>query len=114
MKKPESNKVEKKYKIVVYTPESHARILRETLGNAGAGIIGKYTHCTFSIKGTGRSKPMQGATPTIGVVGEIAEIQEERIETVCDESKLEVVLKAIQNVHPYEESATEGYPLENK
>jgi hypothetical protein len=102
----------KKYKIVVYVPESHADKLREAIGNAGAGEIGKYTRCTFTIKGTGRFKPGEGANPTIGEIGKLEEVAEDRIETVCNEEKLKDVLKAIKNVHPYEEPATDVYPIE--
>lgn len=102
----------KRYKIIVYTPESHADILREAIGNAGAGIIGKYSYCTFTIKGTGRFKPLDGANPTIGEVGKLEEVQEDRIETVCEEDKLKAVLQAIKDVHPYEEPATDVYQIE--
>jgi hypothetical protein len=102
----------KRYKIVVYVPESHADILREAMGNAGAGKIGNYSHCTFTIKGTGRFKPEQGANPTIGEVGRMEEVSEDRIETVCSPDKLQDVLKAIKEVHPYEEPATDVYPIE--
>ena len=102
----------KKYKIVVYVPEDHADQLREAMGNAGAGKIGNYTHCTFTVKGTGRFKPGEGANPTIGNVGKLEEVAEDRIETVCNETKLKQVLKAIKNAHPYEEPATDVYPIE--
>lgn len=102
----------KRYKIVLYVPESHADQLREAIGNAGAGIIGNYSHCTFTIKGTGRFKPLEGANPTIGEVGNLEEVSEDRIETVCEADKLEAVLKAIKDVHPYEEPATDVYPIE--
>jgi hypothetical protein len=101
----------KKFKIVVYVPEDHAHQLREAMGNAGAGKIGNYTHCTFTVKGTGRFKPGEGANPTIGNVGKLEEVAEDRIETVCNEAKLKQVLKAIENAHPYEEPATDVYPL---
>ncbi len=102
----------KRYKIVVYVPELHADKLREAMGNAGAGIIGNYTHCTFTIKGIGIFKPVEGAHPTIGEVGKLEEVSEDRIETVCEEDKLKGVLKAIREVHPYEEPATDVYPIE--
>lgn len=102
----------KKYKIVVYVPESHGDILREAIGNAGAGKIGNYTHCMFTIKGTGQFKPGEAANPTIGKVGKLEKVEEERIETVCAEEKLKDVLKAIKEVHPYEEPATDVYPIE--
>lgn len=104
--------MEKRYKIVVYVPEDHADKLREAIGNAGAGKIGNYSHCTFTIKGTGRFKPEEGANPTIGSVGNLEEVAEDRIETVCSGEKLQDVLKSIREVHPYEEPATDVYPIE--
>jgi hypothetical protein len=105
-------KSKKLYKIVVYVPEDHADELRSAMGNSGAGIIGKYSHCTFTIKGMGRFKPLEGANPTIGEVGKLEVVSEDRIETVCDEARLRDVLKAIKDVHPYEEPATDVYPIE--
>jgi len=102
----------KKYKIVIYVPLDHADALRAAMGDAGAGKIGNYTHCTFSVKGTGRFKPEAGANPTIGEVGKLEAVEEERIETVCAEEKLKDVLSAIKNVHPYEEPATDIYIIE--
>lgn len=104
--------MKKRYKIVVYVPEDHGDKLREAMGNAGAGKIGNYSHCTFTIKGTGRFKPEEGANPTIGAVGKLEEVSEDRIETVCSGDKLQDVLKAIKEVHPYEEPATDVYPIE--
>ena len=75
--------MDKRYKLVVYVPESQADALREAIGNAGAGKIGNYSHCTFTLKGTGRFKPEEGANPTIGEVGKLEEVLEDRIETVC-------------------------------
>ncbi len=102
----------KLYKIVVYVPESHGDALREAMGNAGAGKIGNYTFCTFTSTGTGRFKPGEGSNPTIGEVGKLEVVQEERIETVCSEEVLKQVLRAIKDVHPYEEPATDVYPIE--
>jgi hypothetical protein len=66
----------KSYKIVVFAPETHADILREVMGKAGAGKIGNYEHCTFSIKGTGRFRPTVGANPAIGEVGSLEAVAE--------------------------------------
>lgn len=70
-------------KIVVFVPETHADIIRKALGEAGAGLIGDYKHCSFSVKGTGRYVPLQTAHPTIGRINEMSKVVEERIETVC-------------------------------
>jgi hypothetical protein len=101
-----------RYKIVFYVPEAHADALREAIGNAGAGIIGNYSHCTFTIKGVGRFKPNQNANPSIGERGKLEEVIEDRIETVCEGTKLKAVLQAIKDTHPYEEPAIDVYPIE--
>jgi hypothetical protein len=75
----------KLFKVVVTVPQSHANIVREAMGNAGAGILGNYSHCTLSTKGVGRFKPLKGTHPTIGKVGKLEEVIEERIETTCEE-----------------------------
>lgn len=103
----------KKVKIVLTVPESHADIVRKAMGDAGAGRIGNYSHCTFSSKGIGVFKPENGANPTIGKVGDVESVVEERIETVCDRSILKEVLQAIKKNHPYEEIALDIWPLED-
>ena len=105
----ESNNV----KLVVFVPETHTDVVREAMGKAGAGKIGNYSHCTFSIKGVGRFKPETGASPHIGKVGKLEEVLEERVETVVERSKLKEVIEAIKKVHPYEEVAFDIYPLES-
>ncbi len=100
-------------KIVIFVPETHTDIVREAMGKAGAGKIGNYTYCTFSSKGIGRFKPEVGANPHIGEVGKFEEVIEERIETICSREKLQEVIRAIKEVHPYDEIAMDVYPLEN-
>ena len=100
-------------KIVVFVPEAHVGIVRDALGKAGAGKIGNYTSCSFSVKGTGRFNPEQGANPHIGEVGKFEEVAEERIEGNCPKEKLDDVIKAIKKVHPYDEVAFDVYPLLN-
>jgi hypothetical protein len=98
-------------KIVVFVPLTHTDIVREAIGDAGAGIIGNYSHCTFSSVGTGRYKPLEGAKPAIGEVGKYEEVEEERVEFVCPKDKAHQVIEAIKKVHPYEEVAFDIYPL---
>ncbi|MFL5297194.1 MAG: hypothetical protein ACJ798_12505 [Phenylobacterium sp.] len=102
----------KRYKLVVYVPETHADAVREAMGGAGAGRIGNYTHCTFTVRGTGRFRPEAGAKPAVGEVGGLEAVAEERIETVCEADVLRPVLDAIRQAHPYEEPATDVYPIE--
>jgi hypothetical protein len=98
-------------KIVVFVPITHADIVRQAMGDAGAGRIGLYSHCSFSADGLGRYIPLDGAHPAIGEVGKIEQVQEERVECVCERVKAREVLAAIRKVHPYEEVAFDIYLL---
>lgn len=99
------------YKIVVTVPENEADKLREAIGNAGGGTVGNYTHCSFSVKGIGRFKPVDGANPAIGQVGQFEEVIEERIEITCDSGSVKAVMQAIRQTHSYEEPAIDVYEL---
>jgi len=101
-----------KVKLVVFVPEAHADSVREAIGNAGAGKIGNYSFCSFSVKGMGRFKPEVGAGPAIGKIGNLEAVTEERIEFVCDKNILDEVISAIKGAHPYEEVALDIYSLE--
>ena len=81
------------------------------MGDAGAGRIGNYSHCSYSVAGTGRYKPLAGAHPAIGKVGEFEKVEEEKIECICERSKAKEIITAIRKVHPYEEVALDIYPL---
>ncbi|KKR80213.1 MAG: NGG1p interacting factor 3 protein, NIF3 [Candidatus Daviesbacteria bacterium GW2011_GWA1_41_61] len=101
----------KTVKIVVFVPKTHTDIVRQAIGGAGAGKIGLYSHCSYSVDGIGRYKPMEGAHPAIGEIGKFEQVQEERIECVSDQKKAKAVIAAIRKVHPYEEVAFDIYPL---
>ena len=103
----------KNYKIVVFVPVTHATELREAMGDAGGGIVGNYSYCTFGVRGVGRFLPNEGANPTIGEVGTLQAVDEERFETGCSEDNLQEVLSAIRAVHPYEEPVIDVYLLED-
>ena len=98
-------------KLVVFVPETHADIVRKAMGEAGAGIVGDYEFCSFSTKGIGRFIPLKTAHPAIGEIGKMEEVTEERIETVCYKKDFDKIIKAIKEVHPYEEVALDVYPL---
>lgn len=97
--------------LVVIVPETHADKVREALGRAGAGKVGNYTHCSFSVKGSGRFLPQKGARPFIGEEGKLETVAEERIETVCDRSILPRVIVEVRKAHPYEEPSIDVYPM---
>lgn len=105
---------EKLFKIVTYVPISHADNVREALGDAGAGYIGDYSHCSFQTEGQGTFKPLEGTTPYIGTQDQLEFVDEMRIETVIDEKRLANVIDALIHAHPYEEVAYDIFPLMNQ
>jgi hypothetical protein len=98
-------------KIVVFVPENQADNIRKAIGEAGAGIIGEYTFCSYSIKGVGRYLPSQNANPHIGSVGKLESVDEERIEVQCEKTRAKKIIEIIKQVHPYEEVVIDVYPL---
>jgi hypothetical protein len=100
-----------KVKIVTFVPIENADIVRQALGSAGAGVIGEYSFCSYSVIGKGRFIPSENAHPHIGTVGTPEIVEEERIEVVCDRSVAKEVIKAMKHVHPYEEVAFDIYQL---
>lgn len=98
-------------KLVVFVPEKDADRVRQSLGEAGAGQIGEYSFCSFTIKGVGRFKPSSNANPHIGTKGELESVDEERIEVACEKDQASKIIDVIKKVHPYEEVVIDIYPM---
>ncbi|HET9860979.1 MAG TPA: Nif3-like dinuclear metal center hexameric protein [Nocardioidaceae bacterium] len=92
-------------KLVTFVPHEHAEPLRQAITAAGAGSIGDYDSCTFTTAGEGRFRPLDGATPMIGQVGEVEVVAESRIEAVFPRARRRHVIEAMRSAHPYEEPA---------
>ena len=92
-------------KLVTFVPHEYAEALRRAVTDAGAGAIGDYDSCTFTVEGEGRFRPLDGATPAIGRVGEVEVVAESRIEAVFPRGRRSRVVGAVKAVHPYEEPA---------
>ena len=92
-------------KLVTFVPHEHSGTVLTALYDAGAGQIGNYTNCSFSIDGEGTFKPTEHANPTIGEK-HVQEIVSERRIEVLFPSYLQVrILNALRKAHPYEEVA---------
>lgn len=102
------------FKIVTFVPIKDAGKVRQAMGDAGAGVLGNYHHASFSSRGIGRFIPEEGANPAIGEVERLEEVEEERIEVICQKERVKDVVAAIKATHPYEEIPMEIYQLLNK
>jgi dinuclear metal center YbgI/SA1388 family protein len=101
-------------KLVTFVPETHLADLRVALSQAGAGVIGHYTECTFATSGMGTFRPGNGANPFSGRTGELNEEPELRLETLVAKALLPQVLKALHATHPYEVPAYDIVALESQ
>ncbi|MEB3034519.1 Nif3-like dinuclear metal center hexameric protein [[Mycobacterium] nativiensis] len=99
-------------KWVIYTPAEHAEAVRAAVFAAGAGHIGDYSHCSWSVTGIGRFLPGAGATPTIGQVGATEQVSEDRVEVVAPARARGRIHAALLAAHPYEEPAFDIFALQ--
>ncbi|MCH8204233.1 MAG: Nif3-like dinuclear metal center hexameric protein [Candidatus Hydrogenedentes bacterium] len=92
-------------KLVTFVPQSHLAAVRDAVSAAGAGVIGDYTHCSFSAPGTGTFKPGAGASPYSGSKHRVNQEPELRFETLLPKARAAEVIQALKEAHPYEEVA---------
>ncbi len=102
----------KHYKLIVYIPESHTEAVKKAMFNAGAGRQGNYDQCSWQVKGQGQFRPLSGSQPFIGNTHTVEEVEEYRVEILCEASCLKAVINALKNAHPYEEPAYDVVALE--
>jgi dinuclear metal center YbgI/SA1388 family protein len=100
-------------KLIVFVPVAEAEQVREAIFKAGGGGIGKYSECSFSIKGKSTFKPGQGTNPHTGQVGKREENDEEKIEIIFPAYLKEKLITAMKEAHPYEEVAYDIVALTN-
>ena len=93
------------YKLCCYVPESHLEVVKAALFAAGAGRIGDYDNCCWQVPGQGQFRPLSGSNPFAGQLGEVEQVTEYRVETVCEAHTIKAAVKAMREAHPYEEPA---------
>lgn len=100
-----------KVKIIVTIPIENVNEVRNAICEAGAGVIGNYTHCSMSTKCIGTFKPTEEANPYIGERNNLEFVEEEKLEVVCSVNIVKSVISKLREVHPYEEPAIDIVPL---
>jgi hypothetical protein len=89
--------------VTTYVPSSHADAVRAAMADAGAGRIGDYTGCSFSVEGEGNYTVPVDGVPAIGRPGESESVAEKRVEMMCAPALASQVVRACTAAHPYEE-----------
>lgn len=99
--------------MVVYVPTAFSENIKEALFEAGAGNIGFYDECSFTIKGDGTFRPIEGSNPFSGTQNVRENADEVMISVIFEKFKKNKILSAVKSAHPYEEVAYQIYALEN-
>ncbi|WP_233608629.1 Nif3-like dinuclear metal center hexameric protein [Nocardia stercoris] len=98
----------------VRVPRADTERVLAALFAAGAGGVGNYRECCWQVPGSGQFRPVEGADPAIGTLGELEHVAEDQVEVVAAPSARAAVLAALRAAHPYEEPSyhvTECAPL---
>jgi hypothetical protein len=101
----------KRVQITTTVPLESTNAVRYALGKAGAGVLGDYSFCSFSIRGTGRFKPSEDADPHIGQANKLEVVEEEQISVNCNLNEARQIIAALRAAHPYEEPLIDIVPL---
>ena len=96
---------------VIFVPPENADAVRAAVFAAGAGGIGDYSQCSWSVTGTGQFLPGDRASPAIGSVGAPARVVEDRIEVIAPARARREVFSAMRTAHPYTEPAFDIFAL---
>lgn len=99
-------------KLVTFVPTEALEAVRTALCEAGAGVIGDYDTCSFTVDGRGSFRGGPTTNPAIGAAGQLEFVEEKRLEVVCSGARLGAIVAALRHAHPYEEPAFDVYPLD--
>ena len=100
-------------KLEIFVPQEYALPIRDELAKIGVGVIGNYDHCVALTPVQGYFRPMEGANPFEGEVGNISEVAEYKVEVNCKRELVNDALGVIKRVHPYEDPLINVIPLAN-
>lgn len=100
-------------KLNFYVPQAREKKVRNALFAAGAGKLGNYDECSFSMGGEGSFRPSQNSSPYVGKKGERHIENELQIQMVFQNHLTSQIIEALLSSHPYEEVAYEITSLEN-
>src|SRR5699024_8775508 len=91
--------------LTVFVPRDDTTRVLDALAAAGAGALGEYDRCAFTVTGQGTFRAGATANPTIGQREEITEVAEDRLEMTLPRRRRAAVVAALRASHPYEEPA---------
>ncbi|MCL2786635.1 MAG: hypothetical protein FWD81_05410 [Methanomassiliicoccaceae archaeon] len=93
------------YKVCVGVPEEFLDDMMDSINENMEPAFPGYERAFSYSRSKGTWRPLEGSEPFIGEIGKIETQDEIRLEFVVRGKDLRNVLKAMVNVHPYEEPA---------
>ena len=100
--------------LVTYAMPADADSIRNALFEIGAGALGEYSECSFTVSGSGTFKGSQNSNPVVGEKGIRTCQVEERIEILFPAFMESRVISVLKNSHSYEEVAYSVFNLSNE
>lgn len=97
--------------LAVAVPTPDADPVLDALAAAGAGRLGDYDRAAWTVPGSGQFRPLPGAEPAAGQVGQLERFAETRVEMVLPRSRRHAVLEALRAAHPYRQPAFDLHEL---
>lgn len=99
------------FMLCFHVPDTHVEKVKNAIFNAGAGVLGNYSHCSWQVLGQGQFKPLEGSKAFIGNINQIESVAEYKVETVCADDCIHAVVDALKKAHPYETPSYQIWPL---
>jgi len=100
-------------KLVTFVPLNDLEKIRVALSQSGAGNIGEYDNCSFSVAGEGTFRAGPDANPFVGKIGTLHTEKEYKLEMIFPSHLEKVIVKTLKENHPYEEPAFDILKIEN-
>lgn len=100
-------------KLEFFVPKENTQEVLSAIHEVGAGNIGNYENCSFTINGTGSFKPNEKADPLIGKQNVQEQVNEDRVEVIFPSHLQGRILSALKSAHPYDEAAYYQISLSN-
>ncbi len=100
------------YLLSVYIPLNSVERVKKALFDAGAGKYENYDQCAWETQGKGQFRPLMGSNPTLGSRGNVENVDEIKLELICNKLDLKAIIQTLKKTHPYEEPAFHVIKLE--
>ena len=101
----------KNYKIFIFIPKDYIEQIIHSLQEFNVNKLGNYINCMSWCEMHSTWTSLDEAKPFIGKPGKVSMEEEYRLEFLCEESKVDEVVKYLKGIHPYEEPEIDVFEL---